>query len=109
MSQDPKEAWRRLQQTLASAQQQGRKGLGGNPRGAIGGAAGLLLLLGGAVVVNNALFNGLKNVFYDPWFHTNALLVDGGHRAIKYTRIGGVQKEIFNEGRMIEYACVLEE
>jgi len=24
--------------------------------------------------------------------------VDGGHRAIKYTRIGGVQKEIYNEG-----------
>jgi len=24
--------------------------------------------------------------------------VDGGHRAIKYTRIGGVGKEIFNEG-----------
>ncbi|KAL9117360.1 MAG: hypothetical protein Q9187_006104 [Circinaria calcarea] len=81
MSQDPKEAWRRLQQTLASAQQQGRRGLGGNPRGAIGGAAGLLLLFGGAVVVNNALFN-----------------VDGGHRAIKYTRIGGVQKDIYNEG-----------
>jgi hypothetical protein len=24
--------------------------------------------------------------------------VDGGHRAIKYTRIGGVGKEIYNEG-----------
>lgn len=24
--------------------------------------------------------------------------VDGGHRAIKYTRIGGVKKEIYNEG-----------
>lgn len=24
--------------------------------------------------------------------------MDGGHRAIKYTRIGGVQKEIYNEG-----------
>lgn len=73
MSQDPKETWRRLQQTLASAQQQGRKGLGGNPRGAIGGAAGLLLLLGGAVVVNNALFNGMKKVFYDVKFYANAV------------------------------------
>ena len=25
-------------------------------------------------------------------------LVDGGHRAIKYTRIGGVQTQIYNEG-----------
>lgn len=25
-------------------------------------------------------------------------LVDGGHRAIKYTRVGGVQQQIFNEG-----------
>ncbi|MCJ1482373.1 Prohibitin-2, subunit of the prohibitin complex (Phb1p-Phb2p) [Schaereria dolodes] len=81
MAQDPRETWRRLQQTLASAQQQGRKGFGGNPKGAIGGIAGLVLLGGAAVVVNNALFN-----------------VDGGHRAIKYTRIGGVQKDIFNEG-----------
>jgi len=81
MSQDPRETWRKLQQTLASAQQQGRRGLGGNPRNLFGGAAGLLLLGGGALVLNNALFN-----------------VDGGHRAIKYTRIGGVQKEIYNEG-----------
>ena len=29
---------------------------------------------------------------------TDALAVDGGHRAIKYTRLGGVQKEIFAEG-----------
>lgn len=26
-------------------------------------------------------------------------VVDGGHRAIKYTRIGGVKKEIYNEGK----------
>ena len=24
--------------------------------------------------------------------------MDGGHRAIKYTRVGGVKKEIYNEG-----------
>lgn len=30
---------------------------------------------------------------------TNICLVDGGHRAIKYTRIGGVGKEIYQEGR----------
>ena len=27
--------------------------------------------------------------------------VDGGHRAIKYTRIGGVQKEIYAEGKLL--------
>ncbi|MCJ1316367.1 Prohibitin-2, subunit of the prohibitin complex (Phb1p-Phb2p) [Xylographa vitiligo] len=81
MAQDPRETWRRLQQGIANAQQQGRKGFGGNPRGAIGGAAFLALAVGGAVIVSNALFN-----------------VDGGHRAIKYTRISGVQTEIFNEG-----------
>jgi len=25
-------------------------------------------------------------------------LVDGGHRAVKYSRVFGVQKEVFNEG-----------
>ncbi|MCJ1430183.1 Prohibitin-2, subunit of the prohibitin complex (Phb1p-Phb2p) [Sticta canariensis] len=78
MSQDPGEAWRRLQ----AAMQQGRRGLGnGAPRGWFSGAAGLLLLGGGAIVISNSLFN-----------------VDGGHRAIKYTRIGGVGKEIYQEG-----------
>lgn len=59
MARDPRETWAKLQQTLASAQQQGRKGLGGNPRGFFGGAAGLLLLGGGALIINNALFNGM--------------------------------------------------
>lgn len=54
---------------------------GPSPKRAIGGA-GAFLLLGGLVVAgNNALFN-----------------VDGGHRAIKYTRTGGVGKEIYSEG-----------
>jgi prohibitin 2 len=44
---------------------------------------GFLLLSGIAVVGNNALFN-----------------VDGGHRAIKYTRIGGVGSEIYSEGTL---------
>ena len=69
-------------------QQAARSGGGGggfrgppNPRGFIGGFAGLLLLGGGALVLQNALFN-----------------VDGGHRAIKYRRVSGVSKEIYNEG-----------
>ena len=59
MANDPQQTWRKLQQTLASGQQQARRGLGGNPRGFFGGAAALLLLGGGAVVANNALFNGI--------------------------------------------------
>ena len=33
--------------------------------------------------------------------------MDGGHRAIKYTRVGGVQKEIYNEGTAITSAQVV--
>jgi len=79
---DPRETWQKLQQTLQQAQQRGRGGFpGGTPKGLLGGAGGLLLLVGGGIFVSNALFN-----------------VDGGHRAIKYTRIGGVKQEIYNEG-----------
>lgn len=54
MSQDPRDAWRRLQATM-------RKSGGGaqTPKGLFSGAAGLLLLGGGALVANNSLFNGL--------------------------------------------------
>jgi prohibitin 2 len=75
---NPQEAWRQLQRMANRA---GRGGGGPSPRGIGAGVAGLLVLGGAAVVVNNALFN-----------------VDGGHRAIKYTRIGGVGKEIYGEG-----------
>lgn len=59
MAQDPREAWRKLQQTISNAQQQGRRGFGGNPRGAIGVGVGIAILVGGGLVVNNALFNGM--------------------------------------------------
>lgn len=64
---DPQETWRRLQQTLQNAQRQGSKTFGGggfpggSPRNAIGGLGALLLLGGGAVLVNNALFNGMPH------------------------------------------------
>jgi prohibitin 2 len=64
-----------------TAQRGGGGGGGPGPRGIGAGLGGLLLLGGLAVTVNNALFN-----------------VDGGHRAIKYTRISGVRPEIYNEG-----------
>ncbi|EFP74498.1 Prohibitin-2, subunit of the prohibitin complex (Phb1p-Phb2p) [Puccinia graminis f. sp. tritici] len=57
---------------------------GGGPSGigkALGGAGGLLLLGGAAITLNSALFN-----------------VDGGHRAIKYTRLHGVRPDVYGEG-----------
>lgn len=59
MGQDPREMFRKLQQTLGSAQKRAGGGLPGGPRNFFGGAAGLLLLGTGVVVANNALFNGM--------------------------------------------------
>ncbi|KAF2863057.1 hypothetical protein K470DRAFT_280620 [Piedraia hortae CBS 480.64] len=83
---DPREAWAAFQKNIQRMQQQGQRfgGGGGGPKGALSGALGLGLLIGGVYLFNNALFN-----------------VDGGHRAIKYTRISGVGKEIYNEGTHI--------
>ncbi|KAI1499189.1 band 7 family-domain-containing protein [Biscogniauxia marginata] len=51
------------------------------PPGTVMAFAAVALIGGGAVLLSNSLFN-----------------VDGGHRAIKYRRISGVSKEIYNEG-----------
>ncbi|KAJ1939879.1 Prohibitin-2, subunit of the prohibitin complex (Phb1p-Phb2p), partial [Linderina macrospora] len=59
-------------------------GGGGAPKGAIG-ATGLLI---GAGLLAWGVNAGLYNV-------------DGGHRAIKYSRISGVQKDIYSEGTHI--------
>jgi prohibitin 2 len=75
-----RQAWAQLQK-MATQAGKGGPGGGPGPRGVGAGLGGLLLLGGLAVTANNALFN-----------------VDGGHRAIKYTRIGGVKQEIYNEG-----------
>ncbi|KAL3419211.1 SPFH domain/Band 7 family protein [Phlyctema vagabunda] len=76
---NPQEAW----QNLTKLANQARRGGGGgpSPKGLFTGIGGLVLLGGAVVVGQNALFN-----------------VDGGHRAIKYTRVGGVSKEIYSEG-----------
>jgi prohibitin 2 len=63
------------------ANQAGRGG-GPAPKGLGAGIGGLVLLMGGGYALNGSLFN-----------------VDGGHRAIKYTRLGGVSKEIYSEGK----------
>ncbi|GAA5964926.1 hypothetical protein JCM3765_004111 [Sporobolomyces pararoseus] len=47
----------------------------------LGGTGGLVLLAAGGLAVNASLFN-----------------VDGGHRAVKYTRLHGVTDEVFAEG-----------
>lgn len=103
---DPQETWRRLQQSIQTARQQGSRfggagGMpgGGSPRAALGGMMGLILLGGGAMVASNALFNGkptCMNLLEMLLLIWNT--VDGGHRAIKYTRLGGVGKEIYSEG-----------
>ncbi|CAI4063919.1 hypothetical protein SUVZ_07G4550 [Saccharomyces uvarum] len=70
-----------FQKQLSRVQQPGGKGKMPSPGGAFAGISGLILLGGGALLVNNALFN-----------------VDGGHRAIVYSRLNGVSARIFNEG-----------
>ncbi|GME72663.1 unnamed protein product [[Candida] boidinii] len=73
----------RRAQKIAS-QQGGRQGgapRGGSPFGLFAGAGGLIVFVAGAMLINSSLFN-----------------VDGGQRAIMYSRINGVQPKIFPEG-----------
>ncbi|KAI8875736.1 prohibitin-2 [Backusella circina FSU 941] len=74
---------------MAQQAKQAAQKLGGMfPQGAgkgLGGAAGALVVLGAlGYGINASLFN-----------------VDGGHRAIKYTRLFGVQDRVYNEGTHI--------
>lgn len=74
---------RRLRQMQQSGGGYGRGGGGPQmPRAAGGALLGGALLAGGALFLSNSLFN-----------------VDGGQRAIKYKRMSGVSKEIYNEGK----------
>jgi len=73
--------FRELQSALQNAQSQGQRF---GSRGSGWGVGAVLVAAGGAWVVSNSLYN-----------------VDGGHRAIKYTRVGGVKKEIYAEGTHI--------
>jgi prohibitin 2 len=100
MDQDPREAIRKLQQQI---QQRTRGSFGG--RGGFPGGAPILpivaigVLLGGGFIVSNSIFNGRAILEQScNWNVLTLLTVDGGHRAIKYTRIGGVKQEIYNEG-----------
>ncbi|EQL04287.1 Prohibitin [Ophiocordyceps sinensis CO18] len=73
---------RRLRQLQSQTQGSGPGGGPKMPKAAGGMVLGGMLLAGGAMVVYNSLFN-----------------VDGGQRAIKYKRLSGVSKEIYNEGK----------
>ncbi|CEG75256.1 Putative Prohibitin-2 [Rhizopus microsporus] len=69
------------QQAKQAAQRLGGMFPQGSGKG-LGSAAGALVVLGAlGYGVNASLFN-----------------VDGGHRAIKYTRLFGVQNTVYNEG-----------
>ncbi|KAF8503226.1 band 7 family-domain-containing protein [Hysterangium stoloniferum] len=73
-----RDALRRLAQQIASSRGTG----GGRPSNSVFAGSGLVIaLVAGGLGLNAALFN-----------------VDGGHRAIKYTRLKGVADEIYGEG-----------
>lgn len=83
MSNSNKEAWEKFTRAILDAQKKGSRAAGGGPapKGIFAGIGGLVLLGGGALLLNASLFN-----------------VDGGHRAIMYSRFGGIQPQIYNEG-----------
>lgn len=75
---------RQLRERARQLQQSGAPGGGKIPKAPIAGVASLILLGAGIVAVNSSLFN-----------------VEGGHRAIIYSRLGGIQPTIYNEGTHI--------
>ncbi|KAF5339005.1 hypothetical protein D9611_008786 [Ephemerocybe angulata] len=72
------EAFRRL---VMQVRNTGGRGGGPGKGGMFAGGGLMVALIGGAFAVNSSLFN-----------------VDGGHRAIKYSRLSGIKDEIYNEG-----------
>ncbi|KAF8158358.1 band 7 family-domain-containing protein [Crassisporium funariophilum] len=76
------EAFRRLANQLRSVGGSGGGGpLPGGGKGLFAGSGLLIALVAGGFALNASLFN-----------------VDGGHRAIKYSRLHGIKEEIYNEG-----------
>jgi len=75
---DGQEAFRKLQQQIKRVQ--GGKVPGG-PGGIFAGGGLMVALVAGGLALNAGLYN-----------------VDGGHRAIKYTRLNGVTDEVYGEG-----------
>ncbi|KAK9449253.1 band 7 family-domain-containing protein [Limtongia smithiae] len=77
----PNDAFQRFTRAFQERATRGGASAPQPPKGAAAGAVGLTLLLLGGYALSNSLFN-----------------VDGGHRAIKYTRLAGVSPQIYAEG-----------
>jgi len=75
------EAWKRLANQLQKAAVSGGRGGVTGGKGAFAGGGLLMALVVGGFVLNASLFN-----------------VDGGHRAIKYTRLYGIREDVYPEG-----------
>ncbi|OJA09632.1 hypothetical protein AZE42_01411 [Rhizopogon vesiculosus] len=76
------DAFRKFAQQLQRASQSGGGGgMPGGPGRFLAGGGLMVALVGGGLLLNASLFN-----------------VDGGHRAIKYTRLHGVKDEVYSEG-----------
>jgi prohibitin 2 len=82
------EAFRRFAQQLQRASQGGGGFPGGSPRGLYAGGGLVIALVAGGLALNASLFNGahLPSFCIRPREINGINTVDGGHRAIKYTR-----------------------
>lgn len=77
--------WARFARELQRQAQQAKGGgMRQPPKGLFAGIGGIVVLGAGAVAVASSLFN-----------------VDGGHRAIIYSRLSGINPQIYNEGTHI--------
>lgn len=97
---NPGQAFARLAQQLNRARQQAQRSTGGGgaggggpggPAGLLAGSGMIIVLVAGGLVLNASLFN-----------------VDGGHRAIKYSRLHGVMSKIYPEGTHIRVSTSAE-
>lgn len=80
---DGQEAFRRFTNQLRRTSGAGG---GGAPKGFIAGGGLLVSLVAGGFLLNASLFNGAHTLsFFEAMFNCCSA-VDGGHRAIKYTR-----------------------
>ncbi|KAG9049460.1 Prohibitin-2, subunit of the prohibitin complex (Phb1p-Phb2p) [Tulasnella sp. UAMH 9824] len=79
--QDPREAFEKFMTQLQGRARQNGGGARMPGRAFFGGSGLLVLLVAGGLALNASIYN-----------------VDGGHRAIKYTRLRGVGKEVYPEG-----------
>ncbi|KAF7977709.1 hypothetical protein HWV62_2978 [Athelia sp. TMB] len=77
---DSQEAFRKLQQQIKRVSNQGGR-MPGGPGGMFAGGGLIIALVAGGMALNAGLYN-----------------VDGGHRAIKYTRLNGITDTIYPEG-----------